>query len=918
MKHLVIFIISILLTYALFAQKKVPLQIANYEAWEHVGGQQISNDGNFVLYTISSSISSRMIIQSTITSWKKEIQGATSPLFTENSQYVLFSIPGDSLGIMELRGGRVNYLSNITGWKRPGNGSSPWIAFQRKDKVNQLVLRNIYSGEEKVYSNVKNYTFSNRGKKLLFQTINKINDSIVTGLQLVNLDNMELTIIWQGNEEVQGDCLFDNSEDQLAFITSRKIEGQEKYALRYYRVGMDIAIVKVDDNVPEIETSKSFLTNNVLKFSNDGRRIYFSVLPRADSLINKPDGASINIWHYKDVRLQSDQLMRLKKMSPANLRDRIRSQSEIAVLNILNNKVIRLEQNGEKIVGSDISKYSGEYILVKLEIANPRESFWLNAARPSYFLISLEDGSKKELPLKNMLIWGDIEVSPNGRYVVWYDRKQKNYFSYNTDTDTVTNITKEIPAPIFNEDNDKPGASHPVGKAAWISEGEALLVYGKFDIWEVDLRGRKKPVNITMNYGKKNRIFFRFLPSERESLGKLPIYSRGENTLIMGFNDLTKDNGFFKVRAGVAEIPKQLTMGPYAYWFYSLPSSDLFGTGDKPIKAKNAEAYLLMRKSASEAPNLWFTADGRTISQISSIEPQKNYNWMTSTLVKWKMPDGKIGEGILYKPEDFDPNKRYPMIIHFYERLSNGLNNFIYPSLSEGTLNIPFFVSNGYVVFIPNIYYRVGYTGQSVVNAVVSATKYLMKKPWIDSTKIGIQGHSFGGYEVNYLVTHTKVFAAAASNAGQSDFISGYGQLDGVGISRQAQYEDYQSRIGVTLWERPDLYIRNSPIFNVNCVQTPLLIMHNREDGQVPWEQGIEFFTALRRLGKKAWMLEYDDEGHILTQGKNQLDYSIRLAQFFDYYLKRSLPPKWMVEGVPAKLKGVDMGTELDTSGKEP
>jgi dipeptidyl aminopeptidase/acylaminoacyl peptidase len=225
-------------------------------------------------------------------------------------------------------------------------------------------------------------------------------------------------------------------------------------------------------------------------------------------------------------------------------------------------------------------------------------------------------------------------------------------------------------------------------------------------------------------------------------------------------------------------------------------------------------------------------------------------------------------------------------------------------------------------VVVPDIRFKIGEPGPSALNCVESAARFISKQPWADSSRMGIDGHSFGGYETNYLVTHSRLFAAAAEVAGATDFIGDYNGLTygyggGLGNSQQFVYETAQYRIGASLWQRPDLYIRNSPVLKANEVTTPLLMMHNMKDGSVPFAQAVEFYTGLRRSGKRVWLLQYDDGGHSVG-GKDALDYTIRVSQFFDHYLKGALPPKWMTEGVPARMKGLRTGYELDESGREP
>jgi len=336
-----------------------------------------------------------------------------------------------------------------------------------------------------------------------------------------------------------------------------------------------------------------------------------------------------------------------------------------------------------------------------------------------------------------------------------------------------------------------------------------------------------------------------------------------------------------------------------------------------PVKAKDAEVYLVKRMSASSAPNVFLTRDFKTYSQLSDVQPQRGYNWMTSELHHYKMDNGQTGAGILYKPENFDPAQKYPVIFHYYQARSAEVYNFQYPDFATKQFNISWYVSHGYLVFVPDIINdKPGYIGQTVVNSVGSAAKYLSGFSFVDASKMGIQGHSFGGYETNLLVAKTHIFAAAQSSAGISDLVSLYGDIIS-GRSAIPFVEKGQPYIGVSLWERPDLYLENSPLFSLDKVTTPLLIYHSRTDGAVPFTQNLELFTALRRLQKPVWMLQYDDEGHVMTSADCALDFSIRQEQFFDHYLKGKPAPKWMTEGIPAIYKGIKSGLQLDNAGKQ-
>ena len=329
--------------------------------------------------------------------------------------------------------------------------------------------------------------------------------------------------------------------------------------------------------------------------------------------------------------------------------------------------------------------------------------------------------------------------------------------------------------------------------------------------------------------------------------------------------------------------------------------------------AQDSDQIIFTKQNFTTFPDLLSTEKFKKIAVISNANPQqKNYNWGTAELVSWTSLDGIPLEGLLIKPENFDPQKKYPLLVNFYEKSSDGLNRHSIPAPGRSTINYSFYASRGYVIFLPNIHYIEGYPGQSAYNSVIPGVTSLIEKGFIDKDHIGVQGHSWGGYQIAYLVTKTYIFKCAEAGAPVPNMISAYGGIRWwTGLSRMFQYEQTQSRIGGTLWEYPLRYIENSPIFFVDKINTPLLIMHNDADGHVPWYQGIEFFVALRRLNKPAWMLNYQGEPHWPLKLQNQIDFNIRMSQYFDYYLKEAAMPKWMQTGVSALELGIHQNLEL-------
>ena len=322
------------------------------------------------------------------------------------------------------------------------------------------------------------------------------------------------------------------------------------------------------------------------------------------------------------------------------------------------------------------------------------------------------------------------------------------------------------------------------------------------------------------------------------------------------------------------------------------------------------------RSTFQEFPDIWVTdLDFEAPSRVTAANPQQSeYSWGTAEVVEWTSADGIKLQGILYKPDGFDPSEQYPMMVYFYERSSDGLHQYTVPAAGSSSINRSFYVSRGYLLFVPDIPYRIGYPGESAVDAVVPGVVSLIDEGFVDKERVGVQGHSWGGYQIAYMVTRSDIFAAAEAGAPVSNMTSAYGGIRWAsGMSRAFQYERTQSRIGGSRWADPRRYIENSPICTADKIRTPVLMMHNDEDGAVPWYQGIELFVAMRRLGKPVWMLNYNGEAHGLRQEHNQRDWAIRMQQFFDHYLMDQPMPVWMDEGVPAILKGETLGLELTT-----
>jgi len=474
---------------------------------------------------------------------------------------------------------------------------------------------------------------------------------------------------------------------------------------------------------------------------------------------------------------------------------------------------------------------------------------------------------------------GHVSLSPAGKYAIYFDGKDWN--SYSIATGAKMNLTKNLGVNFFDEESDTPELPNSYGVAGWTKDDHDVLIYDRFDVWQVSPDGNGAK-NLTDGVGRRDKIELRYVrldPKERSIDPAKPLLLRAQN-------EETRDEGFYRDRIN-GGLPEKLVMDHKAF--------------NTPTKAKDADVVIFTAMRFDQFPDVWVSSlDFKNPKKITNGDAQRaQFNWGTAELVNYRNTDGVALKGLLLKPDNFDPKKKYPMIVYIYERLTEGLHQFRAPG--PGTsINATYYVSNGYLIFMPDIVYKTGYPGRDALQCVLPAVQTVVDKGFVDENNIGIQGHSWGGYQIAYMVTQTNRFKAAEAGAAVANMTSAYSGIRwGTGLPRQFQYEHSQSRIGGSLWEYPMRYLENSPVFHADKIQTPLLLINNDEDDAVPWYQGIEFYLALRRLNKEAYMFSYNGEKHGLRRRINQKDYTRRMQEFFDHFLKGAPAPEWMQKGIP-------------------
>jgi dipeptidyl aminopeptidase/acylaminoacyl peptidase len=927
---------------------KRPLTHADYDGWRSIQGQQLSRDGKLVAYALSPQDGDGEVVVRNLATgaeWRhgrgkrpdpstQQPDAATEPIttgprrgfgrggerepadlsLTADGRWLVFQIyprkaeleaarkrkarpdemPKNAMGIMDLSSGQVARVERVRRFQVPeeGNGFVAYLlepkteerrpsedrpqpaaqaagerrrAPRRPDYGSDLVLRKLSDSSERVFPDVLEFSLTKDCRTLVYAVGSRKPET--NGVYAVTVGSADAPAALVAGKGKYSRLSWDEKQTQLAFLGDPEERAQSQPALwRLY--GWDrksaSAVELVSAATPAFPAGRVVSDRGAISFSQDGRRIFFglgrpSEPEKEDDVDERP---VVDLWHWKDDFIQPMQKVRAENE---------RNRSYRAVFHLDTKKFLPLadetmpeanpSNNGRWALGGDDRNY--------------RTLVGYDTTYSDYYIVDTANAARKLVVKKHA---GAMTWSSNGRYGLFFDGR--DWSTVSVPEGKTVNLTRALGVNFWDEEHDSPGSPPSYGSGGWTKDDTWVLLYDRYDVWQVAPDGSRAK-NLTDGVGRKEKLEFRLVRLEAQERAVDP-----EKPLLLRVeSETTHDSGFYRDRID-GGLPQKLVMAPKNF--------------SSPAKAKDADVMLLTASTFNEFPDLLVAgADFRDLRKISDANPQKrDLLWGSSELIRYKNTDGVPLTGMLIKPDNFDPNKKYPMLVYIYETLSQGLHRFVDPRPSH-SINASYYASNGYLVLEPDIVYTIGYPGQSALKCVLPAIQAVVDKGFVDERAIGIQGHSWGGYQIAYMVTQTNRFRAAAPGALVANMTSAYSGIRwGTGLPRQFQYERTQSRIGGTLWEYPMRFLENSAVFRADRVQTPILMLHNDGDDAVPWYQGIEFYLALRRLGKPVYMFNYNGEPHGLRKRVNQKDYTVRLQQFFDHQLKGAPMPEWMSKGV--------------------
>jgi dienelactone hydrolase len=472
------------------------------------------------------------------------------------------------------------------------------------------------------------------------------------------------------------------------------------------------------------------------------------------------------------------------------------------------------------------------------------------------------------------------DISPDGSHFLYY--QEGNFHTYEFATGEHRNISASVPTSFINNESDVNVVDPPIFPRGWTEDGRFVFLNDNWDLWRVAVHG-DDGLNLTVN-GKEEGIRYRSA-YQFDPAGE-PGFDLSEPLYVNPYGEWTK-------KAGIGRINRGRPGVEVLRW-----DDATFGA---PVKAEDADVFLFTESTYEGYPNYHVTdASFGNPRQITEGYPeQEEFLWSSgSILVDYESDKGDRLQGALHLPANYEEGKSYPTIVYIYERMSQSLNAYTFPSANG--FNKSVYTSNGYAVLMPDITYQVNDPGMSAVWCVLPALQAAVETGVVDPARVGIHGHSWGGYQTAFLVTQTDAFAAAVAGAPLTNMISMYASIYwNSGSADGAIFESSQGRFLGGPWDHLEAYARNSPVYFAENITTPVLVLHNDDDGAVDWNQGIEYYNTLRRLQKPVVMLQYVGENHGLAKQPNRKDYTERQWEFWDHFLRGAEAPGWWAEGVP-------------------
>jgi dipeptidyl aminopeptidase/acylaminoacyl peptidase len=910
----VVLLVIALATAVANAQSKAPVASADYAKFESLitpprGG--LSPDGRWLAYGINRSSRSnelRISAASGDATATRTIAFATQPAFSSDSRWVAYAIGYSEAqeeklrrekkpihrkaGILELASGEMSTIDGVESFAFNASGTHLAMkryAPERKEPEASssaetapagatLVVRQLATGRDTTFGNVTEFAWQEKGA-LLAMTIGS-EDKTGNGVHIFDPETGSLRVLDSGATVYTG-LTWRKDENDLAVLKAVADDRREgsTHAILAWR-GLGAAATYDPITATDFPAGSRIVSFRRPSWSDDGRTIFVGIAtwnekiknasrPKTENgnsdkdAENEPDeAANVEVWHARDI-----DVMPRQKINAANDRQR----NLLSAWHVDTKRFVQLAQDFQERV-TPIRRQRLAYAVTWSTYAMDR-----TIGRPAadLYLVDLDTGSRTKL--KERIEDQYLQASPGGKYLLFL--QADNYWTIDTATKALANISKPALTSFVNRESDATIKQKPTfGIAGWTKDDEAVLVNDKFDVWRVAANGSAAT---RLTNGATDQIRHRYVrldPNEEWIDSSKPLH-------VSLFGLWTKKSGYGRIDPGAT------TATPIIFDDRSI------GALGKAEKAA-VYSYVTQRFDAPPVVMVGGAALEHAKAVVRTNPFATDYAWGRSELVEYKNERGERLQATLTYPAGYEAGRKYPMVVFMYERLSDGLHRWTSPS-ERDPYNAAVFTSLGYLFLQPDISFRPRDPGVSVADCVGAAVKRVIAMGVVDPARIGIIGHSWGGFDTVYLATHTNLFAAGVAGAPITNLVSNYGNHHwSSGIAETDHIETGQQRMEVPLYEDLSAYIRNSAVFDVNTMKTPLLVAFGDNDGTVHWHQGVELYNIARRAKKDVVMLVYGGEDHSNRKKANQIDYHHRIVQWFGHYLKNEPAAPWITQGV--------------------
>ena len=901
----------------LCAQPKPSLTTSDYGKWETPGQATLSSDGKWVAYDIRRTDRQDELRVSPAAGGKTyTVAFCSQPAFSADSRWLACASTvseaeqeklqkarkpvQNKLQLLDLTTGAVTAIDDIQSFAF--STVDPQIAFHRYPPAgpaatpaapaagrggrggtgapstpadptgSALTVRNLATGLDVTFGNAASFAWQDNGPNLAMTIA--VEGRAGNAIQLFDPRSGSLRVLDSGPAVFTALAWRKESRD-LAALRSVKHDGfdGESYTVLAWR---DLGAKKS----VQVEAPRRIVSSRAPQWSEDGATVYVGIAdwPQKPDAKNSDEAPStVEVWHFKDANVISEQ-----KLTAGRDRDR----HQLAAWNLASGKLSTLAANVKEDVR--IPK-SGSRALALDGVPYEADGMF-GRQFDDVYKVSIETGDRARVATK---IIPPVSFSPGGRYALNF--KEVDFWAYDLETGASRNISKDARTAgarsFLNKENDYPVSQKPpYGVAGWTKGDRSVIVYDEYDLWELFPDGSGKPRRLTD--GGAEEVRHRYVNLTTPATGgrggrggaastewidlDKPLYVSLEGRW-------TKKSGYARVENGKEERLVYLDKGVRNL-----------------EKAKKADAFVYQVGAWDTTPNFFAAAaDFKNPQAVSNTNPfASQYAWGRAELIDYKNSRGERLQGALYYPAVYEKGKQYPLIVQIYEIESNQLHNWTAPS-ERMTYNPAVWSQKGYFVLRPDITFRPRDPGLSALDCVTAAVKKVLEGGMVDPKKVGLVGHSWGGYETTFILTQSNLFAAGVAGGPLTNLASSYGEIYWNSGGPETNHAEVgQERMEVPLYDDPQAYIRNSAVYFANKLKAPLLLSVGDKDGASDWHQDIELYNSARRAGKNCVMLVYEGENHAVAQKANQLDYHRRINAWFDHYLKGEPAQDWIDHGV--------------------